>query len=171
MACRRVHIKKLKVSACHELILFRFSDRASDLSARVSPRLRLSWRFVLFCRVLSLFGKHLYDIGSLFASHDSLSCSKGIHDAQDIPLLPRAMTQADAVLQGPKVTVACNGAFSDAETQKRLNRQLARCHDGEHRFGLWAVALKETGAMIGQCSLTMLPGKERQVLEPLPTPG
>ncbi len=32
-------------------------------------------------------------------------------------------------------------------------------------FGLWAVVLKETNEMIGQCGLTMQPWKESEVLE------
>ncbi len=32
-------------------------------------------------------------------------------------------------------------------------------------FGLWAVILKETDEMIGQCGLTMQPWKDREVLE------
>ncbi len=32
-------------------------------------------------------------------------------------------------------------------------------------FGLWAVVLKETNEMIGQCELTMQPWKESEVLE------
>ena len=44
-------------------------------------------------------------------------------------------------------------AFSDAEVNSWLERQLKRyVTDG---FGLWAVILKETESMIGQCGLTM----------------
>lgn len=85
-------------------------------------------------------------------------------------LLLREMTQADyaalsAILQDPEVMYAYNGPFSDAETQEWLDRQLTRYRDYDHRFGLWAVVLKETGEMIGQCGLTLQPWKERQVLE------
>ena len=85
-------------------------------------------------------------------------------------LLLREITQADytalsAILQDPEVMYAYNGPFSDAETQEWLDRQLARYRDYEHRFGLWAVVLKETGEMIGQCGITLQPWKERQVLE------
>lgn len=58
---------------------------------------------------------------------------------------------------------AYNGAFTDEETRAWLDRQFARYR--EYDFGLWAVVLKETGEMIGQCGLTMQPWKERQILE------
>lgn len=82
----------------------------------------------------------------------------------------REMTPSDfpalsAILQDPDVMYAYNGAFDDAETQAWLDRQLSRYHEYEHRFGLWAVVLPETGDMIGQCGLTMQPWKDRQVLE------
>ena len=85
-------------------------------------------------------------------------------------LILREMTQGDyaalsAILQDPEVMYAYNGAFSDAEVQEWLDRQLTRYRQYDHRFGLWAVVLKETGKMIGQCGLTMQPWKERQVLE------
>lgn len=85
-------------------------------------------------------------------------------------LILREMTQGDyaalsAILQDPEVMYAYNGAFSDAEVQDWLDRQLTRYRQCDHRFGLWAVVLKETGEMIGQCGLTMQPWKERQVLE------
>ena len=44
-------------------------------------------------------------------------------------------------------------AFSDEEVQGWFDRQLARYR--EDGFGLWAVILKETGELIGQCGLTM----------------
>lgn len=58
---------------------------------------------------------------------------------------------------------AYNGAFTEAETRAWLERQFARYR--EYGFGLWAVVLKETGEMIGQCGLTMQPWKDSQVLE------
>ena len=85
-------------------------------------------------------------------------------------LILREMTQTDypalsAIMQDEAVMYAYNGAFSDEETQAWLDRQLARYDEYSHRFGLWAVVLKETGEMIGQCGLTMQPWKDRQVLE------
>lgn len=69
----------------------------------------------------------------------------------------RQMTQADfpalcRVLQDPVAMTAYEHAFDDAEVQAWLDRQLERYRcDG---FGLWAVVLRETGAVIGQCGLT-----------------
>ena len=54
-------------------------------------------------------------------------------------------------------------AFSDEEAWEWLDRQIARYQtDG---FGLWAVILKETGQMIGQCGLTWQDFNGKQVLE------
>lgn len=80
----------------------------------------------------------------------------------------REMTQADfkalcKILQDEETMQAYEGAFSDQETQEWLNRQIARY--GKWGFGLWAVVLKETDEMIGQCGLTMQPWKNQEVLE------
>lgn len=83
-------------------------------------------------------------------------------------LLLREMTQNDlpalrAILQDEETMYAYNGAFDESETQAWLDRQLARyAKDG---FGLFAVVLRETGEMIGQCGLTMQPWRDAQVLE------
>lgn len=78
------------------------------------------------------------------------------------------MTQDDlpalkAILQDEETMYAYNGAFDDAETQGWLDRQLARYR--QYGFGLWAVTLKETDEMIGQCGLSMQPWKGDEVLE------
>lgn len=80
----------------------------------------------------------------------------------------RQLTQSDfgslcKILQDGETMYAYNGAFSDAEVQEWLDRQLARY--AEYGFGLWAAVLKETDEMIGQCGLTMQPWQDRQVLE------
>ena len=80
----------------------------------------------------------------------------------------REMTQEDLpalgrILRDEEVMYAYNGAFTWEETQSWLDRQLARYR--EWGFGLWAVILRETGEMIGQCGLTMQPWKDREVLE------
>lgn len=80
----------------------------------------------------------------------------------------REMNQSDyealsKMLQDEDVMYAYNGAFSDDETQEWLNRQISRYH--EYGIGLWAVILKETGEMIGQCGLTIQNWKNREVLE------
>ena len=83
-------------------------------------------------------------------------------------LILREMTQEDypalaAILQDREAMFAYEHAFSDEETQAWLNRMLERYRkDG---FGLWAVVLKETGAMIGQCGLTRQRVEEQEVLE------
>jgi Acetyltransferases, including N-acetylases of ribosomal proteins len=80
----------------------------------------------------------------------------------------REMTQSDfpalcRILQDDEVMYAYEGAFSDAEVQDWLDRQLRRYR--EDKVGLWAVVLKATDTMIGQCGLTLQPWKERKLLE------
>ena len=67
------------------------------------------------------------------------------------------------ILQDPDAMYAYEGAFSDEEVQEWLDRQILRYK--KWGFGLWAVILKETGEMIGQCGLTMQPWKDGEVLE------
>lgn len=83
-------------------------------------------------------------------------------------LILREMNQDDLpalslILQDEQTMYAYNGAFSDAETQAWLDKQRQRYHD--YGFGLWAVVLKETNEMIGQCGLTMQPWRGQEVLE------
>ena len=80
----------------------------------------------------------------------------------------RELTQEDfpflcAILQDEKTMYAYEGAFTVSEVQAWLDRQRDRYQ--EYGFGLWAVVLKETDEMIGQCGLTMQPWKDREVLE------
>lgn len=80
----------------------------------------------------------------------------------------REMNQLDynslrKILQDEDTMYAYEGAFSDEEVQEWLDRQIARYQ--KWNFGLWAVILKETDEMIGQCGLTMQPWKETEVLE------
>ena len=57
------------------------------------------------------------------------------------------------ILMDEETMYAYEGAFSDEEAKGWLARQKERYEkDG---FGLWAVVLKETGEMIGQCGITM----------------
>ncbi len=73
-------------------------------------------------------------------------------------LLLRELTRRDfaalcTMLQDDEVMYAYEGALSDGDAQAWLDRQLRRyARDG---FGLWAVVLKETGELIGQCGLTL----------------
>lgn len=80
----------------------------------------------------------------------------------------REMEQTDfdalcKILQDKDTMYAYEGAFSDDEVCEWLDRQIVRYQ--EWGFGLWAVVLKETNEMIGQCGLSMQPWKEEQVLE------
>lgn len=77
-------------------------------------------------------------------------------EQSDFPALCR-------ILQDEETMYAYEGAFSDPEVQEWLDRQISRY--GKWGFGLWAVVLKETGEVIGQCGLTMQPWKDREVLE------
>lgn len=80
----------------------------------------------------------------------------------------REMKQSDyqalcKMLQDEEVMYAYEHAFSDAEAQEWLDRQMGRYQ--EYGFGLWAVIRKETDEMTGQCGLTMQDYDNRQVLE------
>ena len=80
----------------------------------------------------------------------------------------REITQNDykalsKILQDEKAMYAYKGAFNEEETQGWLDKQIARYK--EYGFGLWAVILKETDEMIGQCGLTMQPWNGEEVLE------
>ncbi len=67
------------------------------------------------------------------------------------------------ILQDEETMYAYNGAFSDEETQEWLDKQIARYK--KYGFGLWALILKETDEMIGQCGITVQPWKDTEVLE------
>lgn len=67
------------------------------------------------------------------------------------------------IMQDEETMYAYEGAFGEQEVQDWLDRQLSRYR--ENGFGLWAVVLKETGEMIGQCGLTIQPWKNDEVLE------
>lgn len=80
----------------------------------------------------------------------------------------RELTQSDfpelcKILQDKEVMYAYEHAFSDKEAHEWLDKQLQRYTD--YGFGLWAVILKQTDTMIGQCGLTMQAFDGRQVLE------
>lgn len=53
-------------------------------------------------------------------------------------------------------------AFSAEGAQAWMNRQFKRY--AECGFGLWAVVLKETNEMIGQCGITMQSWREKELL-------
>ena len=80
----------------------------------------------------------------------------------------REMNQADfeslcKIMQDQTTMYAYEGAFRDDEVQEWLDRQIARYQ--KWGFGLWAVVLKASNKMIGQCGLTMQPWKGQEVLE------
>ncbi len=80
----------------------------------------------------------------------------------------REMNQLDwaslrKILQDKDVMYAYEGPFSNDEVQEWLDRQISRYQ--KWGFGLWAVILKETDEMIGQCGLTIQPWKDEEVLE------
>ena len=69
----------------------------------------------------------------------------------------REMTDDDlqalrAILQDDRTMTAYEGAFDDEMVQAWLRRMRDRYRDDG--FGLWAVVLRESGEMIGQCGLT-----------------
>jgi RimJ/RimL family protein N-acetyltransferase len=69
----------------------------------------------------------------------------------------REMTDWDlpalkAILQDAQTMAAYEGPFSDAESEHWLRRQQTRYSGDGH--GLWAVILRQTGQMIGQCGIT-----------------
>ena len=83
-------------------------------------------------------------------------------------LYTREMTRADLadlaeILQDPEVMYAYEHAFTDEETHAWLDRQIERYN--RYGFGLWAVILKQTGEMIGQCGLTWQDVCGSEVLE------
>ena len=84
-------------------------------------------------------------------------------------LIIREMQQSDydalcRILCDEEVmSAAYESAFSPEEAQNWLNRHLKRYED--YGFGLWAVVLKETNEMIGQCGLTLQQWKEKELLE------
>ncbi|MDO4549489.1 MAG: GNAT family N-acetyltransferase, partial [Clostridia bacterium] len=67
------------------------------------------------------------------------------------------------ILKDDDVMYAYEGAFSDEEVERWLQKQLERYErDG---FGLNAAVIRQTGEMIGQCGLTLQEVKGRTVIE------
>lgn len=67
------------------------------------------------------------------------------------------------ILQDEETMLTYEGAFTNEEVQQWLDRQRKRYQ--EDGLGLWAVVLKETNQMIGQCGLSMQDANGKQVLE------
>ena len=84
-------------------------------------------------------------------------------------LIIREMVQSDfealcRILCDEEVMrTAYESAFSLEEAQNWMNRHFKRY--AEYGFGLWAVVLKETNEMIGQCGLTIQSWREKEILE------
>ena len=71
-------------------------------------------------------------------------------------LVPEYYGALCLMLRDAETMYAWEHAFSEAEAREWLQRQFDRY--AEYGFGLWAVILKETGELIGQCGLTMQDG-------------
>lgn len=67
------------------------------------------------------------------------------------------------ILQDKDVMYAYEHAFSDKEVWDWLYNQINRYK--KYGFGLWAVILKNTNNMIGQCGLTMQNFNKKEVIE------
>lgn len=67
------------------------------------------------------------------------------------------------ILQDSEVMYAYEHAFSDEEVKEWLARQQKRYRD--NGFGLWAVILKESDKIIGQCGLTLQDYRDKKVVE------
>lgn len=67
------------------------------------------------------------------------------------------------ILQDDEVMYAYNGAFSDEEVGGWLDKQLRNY--AAWGYGLWAVTLRDSGEMIGQCGLTRQAWLGSEVLE------
>lgn len=83
-------------------------------------------------------------------------------------LILRKLTNDDKhdlslILQNKDVMYAYEHVFSDEEVDIWLNNQLRRYK--EDGFGLWAVILKKTGKLIGQCGLTIQQIDNKNVVE------
>ena len=73
-------------------------------------------------------------------------------------LFMREMTMDDydalyAVLADPEIMAHYPYAFDEARVMAWIQRNMDRYR--AHGFGLWAVCLKQTGEMIGDCGLTL----------------
>ncbi|WP_124099408.1 GNAT family N-acetyltransferase [Ruminococcus sp. Marseille-P6503] len=83
-------------------------------------------------------------------------------------LILREMTMGDftdiaAILKDERAMYAYEHGFSDSEVSEWIQRQLDRYE--KYGFGLWAVILKESGELIGQCGITMQDAGGREVME------
>ncbi len=83
-------------------------------------------------------------------------------------LILREMREDDmdalrAILADDQTMYAYEGAFDESRIRSWLHWQLQNY--STLGYGLWAVVLRDTGVMIGQCGLTIQPWREGKVLE------
>lgn len=78
-------------------------------------------------------------------------------------MVPSDIDALSSILQDEAVMYAYNGAFDDDGTAAWMQKQLQRYE--EWGFGLWAVYLKDSDEMIGQCGITMQEYDSRLVPE------
>ena len=110
----------------------------------------------------------LYGDGDYGADETALLIKQVKIQLETERLYLRQMTKADFPslcnhLQDKDVMYAYDHAFSDVEIWEGIDTQLQRYKkDG---FGVLVVVLKESGAIIGQCGLSMQPCDDREVLE------
>jgi len=67
---------------------------------------------------------------------------------------PRDLPAMEAFLQRDAVMFAFGGAFDEEKVQQWYQRQQDR-YDTYGNFGSWALILKASGTLIGQCGLTI----------------
>lgn len=78
-------------------------------------------------------------------------------------LEPSDFSDLAEILQDKEVMYAYEHDFTDEDVEEWLQRQITRYQT--YGFGLWAVILKSSGAMIGQAGLTMQHCEGTEVLE------
>ncbi len=127
---------------------------------KIRPKLVI-YRFRAFC-----FGDlNLKEV--LQIAVENTECGKIMIETERLIIREMVQTDFDALCKilcdEEVMRTAYESAFSAEEAQSWMNRNFKRYE--EYGFGLWAVVLKETGTMIGQCGLTMQKWKEKEILE------
>lgn len=112
-------------------------------------------------RVLSHFTKFKNnDVDFLSASQNLILETDRLYLRK---LKPSDFDSLCKIMQDPIAMVAYEHAFSDDEVKAWLLRQMER-YDA-HDCGLWAVILKSTDEMIGQCGITLQKWGDREIHE------
>lgn len=138
------------------------------MSTCASSRFDLCGLFEIISQALKNFYKVIDCADDLCHTEENQLIRRKTVIVETNRLYLREMTRADypvlcKILQDAEVMYAYEHAFSDDEVKDWLGRQCKRYADDG--FGLWAVVLKETGEMIGQCGLTMQACGGKQVVE------